>query len=939
MQNGIAEPYVSFLWNFRHELLMLLRKVGGAVFIALLVVSIASFSSGKKRSGMEPLELSYVDFASITITGDANLLTEASTNGWNGNGSAVSPIVIEGYNITTNPAITLTDISLHVLIRNMFIKDSGMTFTNVSNLALDSIEFQGSGVGILMDNAVNVSVANLTATGQLRVFESDQVTISNTTIENTTVTEMGISIESSSNVSVSDTMFSNIGKSAISVTGSRDVDIAQVMVATVGENALIVTSSNGTDVQGLETKGGIGANDIVLANTLSTVIDGLVSLKPQGASIMDAFNANDTVIRNAAVNESYGTFYLRNSVNMTLENVEINSSQTFGVQAQFIDRLALNGVTIKGSVLSGIYVTNSTEISATNLYVTKANNTGILIDYSDGIDLRDSTAENNQHYGILARGSKNVHFANLMSTGNGQNGTIFSGIGATQGENVLIKGSVASGNKYAGILVEGKNITLSGNIVSANEFHGMTGSGIDGMLVKDNQIRDNLQHGAFFVIADNNEFINNTVTGNLGYGIHISGGENLTLSTNIVRNSGDLGIFVYGIAFVDLTNNIVENAGTKGISIKLSTNVTATYNTAVNSIEEGMIIETSSNTTISQNNLIGNKKGGISIIGIPANITLTSNNFIENGGAQGTDNSTGMMWEGNYWSDLTEPDTDGDGIVDIPYTISGTANTTDSQPLTSVTAGFDHYDFMLGIMLLTPANGDTVNETVTVMWDPAIVGMDMPVNYTLQYTSDGGATWNPIAEAITNTSYIWSTFGLDNGTYQLKLTAKAGSRTREHISGIFSVLNYHRISTFSITAPSDGEKVSGTVTIAWTKAEDTFPHSITYTVEYSQDGGATWTSIASDIAVLSADWDTSALQNGNAIIRVAATDQQGRTSMVSISVVIANPVESSTTVPTPTNEDGGSSNAVVLIIIGIVGAAGIAAFVFRKRLQELLARK
>jgi nitrous oxidase accessory protein NosD len=60
---------------------------------------------------------------------------------------------------------------------------------------------------------------------------------------------------------------------------------------------------------------------------------------------------------------------------------------------------------------------------------------------------------------------------------------------------------------------------------------------------------------------------------------------------------------------------------------------------------------------------------------------IYSPNFI-----QAYDGGAGNMWNasygGNYWADWTTPDSNGDGIVDLPYWIDGPAAAKDFLPLT-----------------------------------------------------------------------------------------------------------------------------------------------------------------------------------------------------------------------------------------------------------------
>ena len=82
-----------------------------------------------------------------------------------------------------------------------------------------------------------------------------------------------------------------------------------------------------------------------------------------------------------------------------------------------------------------------------------------------------------------------------------------------------------------------------------------------------------------------------------------------------------------------------------------------------------------------------NSKYGIFVHNGSHENIIYRNNIINNnqGYIQAKDNFTGNIWNvsgvGNYWSDLTLPDNDSNGIIDIPYFINGSANATDCYPL------------------------------------------------------------------------------------------------------------------------------------------------------------------------------------------------------------------------------------------------------------------
>jgi len=89
----------------------------------------------------------YITHAPITIVSDSDFANQASLEGWEGNGSAVAPYIIENYTIYapgSTPAISITWISesTHYIIRNCSVSGFNSLESNTGAIQL----FQGNGV-------------------------------------------------------------------------------------------------------------------------------------------------------------------------------------------------------------------------------------------------------------------------------------------------------------------------------------------------------------------------------------------------------------------------------------------------------------------------------------------------------------------------------------------------------------------------------------------------------------------------------------------------------------------------------------------------------------------------------------------------------------------------------------------------------------------------
>jgi nitrous oxidase accessory protein NosD len=187
-----------------------------------------------------------------------------------------------------------------------------------------------------------------------------------------------------------------------------------------------------------------------------------------------------------------------------------------------------------------------------------------------------------------------------------------------------------------------------------------------------------------------------------GFGIYL-GGHDAHLQYNTIincetYNNDRSGIIISRSAYDDMTNNRIINCksfnnGFESVGYDLTkAGIAITdhnhfiYNTLISECEiynnagDGICCGNSgSGTHIIGNTIYNNSWYGINFSGTNHNELIYRNNFITNhrnnaydGGINTWYNTT--LHEGNYWSDYTGIDVDGDGIGDTPYIIPGGSN-------------------------------------------------------------------------------------------------------------------------------------------------------------------------------------------------------------------------------------------------------------------------
>jgi parallel beta-helix repeat protein len=237
-----------------------------------------------------------------------------------------------------------------------------------------------------------------------------------------------------------------------------------------------------------------------------------------------------------------------------------------------------------------------------------------------------------------------------------------------------------TGNVSVGIIVEKDNIVIDGAHYTVRGYWPL-GSveywvGID-LSERSNVTVRNINVIGFYngITLDESSFnviSGNSITDNIGsIGLYRCS-NNVIVGNNITANHNGVG--VGDSKYNRLSGNNITNNGNSGVYLSSSSDNIICGNYIANN-SDGIFFNDSPNNTITGNIIAANKGRGIyfpSWVSPSNNNTIYHNNFVNNT-YQVSSSGSMNVWdngvEGNYWSDYTGQDLNGDGIGDTPYTI------------------------------------------------------------------------------------------------------------------------------------------------------------------------------------------------------------------------------------------------------------------------------
>jgi parallel beta-helix repeat protein len=434
---------------------------------------------------------------------------------------------------------------------------------------------------------------------------------------------------------------------------------------------------------------------------------------------LDSSSAN-TLINNTCSNNWYGIRLYSSSSNTLNNNNCSNSGYGMCLESSSNNTLSNNN----GSNIC-LYSSSSNTLSNNNC---SSIYEGMHIESSSNNTLINNTCSSKVYFGIrLCLSSSNNTLINNTCSNNG------CGIYLEESSRNTISNNTCSNNDVGIYLDRSSYDNILHNNFSDNTLDGMYLNRSGGNTVSNNTCLNN-ENGIRLNYTDGNSLIGNSCSSNNWSGIYLISSSSNNLTSNNCSSNGWCGIYFTSLKFPPpdvlthnrLTNNTCIANNVNGIYLTFSDSNELVNNTCSFNAEGGISLAYSSSNNLTGNTCSNNGKGlsigsgfynmvqmnrvenntGWGIWTCGGNGKFWNNTLINNNGAGSVYDSShvqasdrglgGNSWSvdvyGNYWSDWTAPDLDGDGIVDWPYV--GDGNAYDDYPRTDVQTTIPEFGMM-----------------------------------------------------------------------------------------------------------------------------------------------------------------------------------------------------------------------------------------------------
>jgi parallel beta-helix repeat protein len=690
---------------------------------------------------MQPITLIFQETHDrLVIDGNADFANQAAAEGWLGDGTPSYPFVISDYffNGAGESGISILNTDYYFVIQNVVVSGS----TNAGGIYLYNVDN-----GHLINNVVSTSsIGFFLESSNSNTLEGN---LANYNIHN------GIRLTNSSYNTLKDNRANHNNRSGILFLWDSTYNMLEGNRANYNfwsGFALGFSSSYNTLDNNLAYFNGYSGYTIFETSDYNILTNNIAEYNTLSGFEINRSGSFNLLASNHAANNVESGFRVESSNHNILD---LNTAIANGRGGYSIRESSNNSLTTNeafDNLYSGFFIFQSN--NSLLGYNTASGNDrgGIVLYYSNTTKVMSNIATNNNQNGIHLLSSHNNELSGNTNTANGESGFQFN----SSNYNTVIN-NIASDNVLGGFRLDDGS---SFNTLTSNEA---------------------LTNNSFALInSNNNTLIDNNSTDSRLSGFYLRNSESNLLLNNIASFNGASGITLYNSNHNIIMDNIANDNAENGLHIRGSNHNAITDNLVINNVLYGIyLFELSQYNIIYGNNFTGNNQGGIQAFA----------DYIINVWSNGT--------HGNYWSDYTGVDMDGDFIGDTPYYIDGGAYATDQYPIVTET-GYTPPIPTINLVHITSATMDE-GAILDLSWTATL-----PTGYT-------GYQWL----LFQNDSLI------DSGVYTNAVAVSIDITALELAPG-----SYNFTMTFTTV---EGISASGTIWVDVNEVQDTTPTDTTPT--------------------------------------------------------------------------------------------------------------
>ena len=850
-----------------------------------------------------------------------------SALGFPGRGDAVSPYLIEHYNIrnSTTHLISISDTNVHFKIDDNILDGitgtyNGIYLVNVTNGEIhnNTVKFTNHGVYLDASYSNELIINDVFSNSFNGIWLRDSFSnfLSNNTVF---YNGHGISLSSSTNNIICYNEVFNNSQQGIALWDSSSNQIYHNIIEYNTWKGIIVTHSVWNQISANTIYGNLNEG-IYLFNENNTIVeDNFISNSASDGIFVNGSSNNVNITANTIQyntkrgilahtvfdilisantirwNDAQG-ISIWNSVNVNVEfNVVEDSSGSgmFVVGSSIINifhndvfrnlRLYLMNQTISGA---GITTINSDCTVSENI-ISDNYVHGMVVIYVTGIDIFNNTIEMNGQSGIYSEGFNDSYIYENRIGANYANGIVLN----------------ASHFNYVGYNVIGQNgangiflVDSHDNYFEHNEIYGNNGTTLIPLThLAHLAIQGSTTgHGIFLDPSFRNVITENTIHSNTGTGIYLLGSENTSINHNEVFENFENGLFLENSHNNEIARNIVFLNGDFSF-IQAPTDEGILFSIHGSTTGHGIFLDPSDGNTIVENTISDNRGNGISLQ--ESDDTVIFGNSIAG-------NSNGVYLENSSHNNISMNTICRSGLIidtafnlKIDFSILGS---TTGHGIFLDPSDFNHlegnnvYDnVQSGIYILDSDNTDVSNNILSVN---GLYGLQ--IDSTSSGTTINGNDFFENNRGDGSQAYD---DGLDNffdGNYWSDLPPGADGY---YIDGSANNVDYnpskqpinlpeYNIGGLNVVYPNGGEELSGEVKVIWTRmySDSSLPEEIQYWLFHSDNNGESWNliplheywteTLPDGTIAIATMWDTKKVNNGeNNLIRVIGIDTMGYT--------------------------------------------------------------